>query len=96
MRFKDVLNEMPHVEILKGKYIDFKAEDNHNWLMDDLTVLFKKYKGKEKEISERLLKNISFINIFKKEVEKLSSSDNKKLTKLLPDVFWKVYKTNEI
>jgi len=95
MKFKEFyiiekfLEETPHVEYTKGNYIDFKSElDHKGWLTKILPNVFKKNKGKEKEISDNLTGNLGFVSIFKRDFLNLKPNLRRKLKGMLPKVFW--------
>jgi len=83
------LEESPHVEYLKGKFIDFKRELQKNWLTKLLPAIFKNNKGKEEEISKNLINNVGFMNFFKRDFMDLNSTLKNKLRETIPKVFWK-------
>ena len=89
MKFIDILNEMPHVEILKGISIDLKKEtQGKDWIMDVVPKVFKKYKTRKKEVINSLINNVSFVNTFIVDFEGLPENKKTVLRKKLPNEFW--------
>jgi len=89
MKFRDILNEMPHVEIIKGISIDLKKEtQGDNWIMDVVPKILKKYNSRQKEVIKNLIGNVSFINTFIVDFEKLPENKKNVLRKKLPTDFW--------
>lgn len=92
MKFIDILTESPWLEFLKGKTVDLKRETHGtDWIYNVLPKIFKKHRGKEKEISERLIFNVSFMGLFKKDFNSLTQSEQLKARHKLPKVFWELY-----
>jgi hypothetical protein len=89
MKFRDILNEMPHVEIVNGISIDLKKEtQGKDWIIDVVPKIFKKYQSRQKEVIKNLMGNISFVNLFIFDFEGLPEHKKNVLRKKLPNEFW--------
>ena len=83
---------MPHVEILKGISIDLKKEtQGKDWILDVVPSVFKKFKNKENEMIDRLIQNVGFMSLFKRDFENLPNNKKNVLKKKLPKKFWVKY-----
>lgn len=89
MKFKDILNEMPHVEVVKGTSLDLKKEtQGKDWILNVLPAIFKKFKTRQKEVIHNLINNVSFVEAFRIDFENLPENKKNVLRKKLPNGFW--------
>jgi hypothetical protein len=76
--------EMPHVEYLPNKFLDFKSELHHKFWFNKLVDLFNQNKNEQQTIIDNLLKDRVFVLFFKSDWNKLNDAERTDLKKTLP------------
>jgi hypothetical protein len=92
MNFRTLITEMPHIEYMRGKYVDLKREDSGlDWIWTTIPNLLERNKNRQVSIIDNFFSNLAFVNIFKSDYNSLSSKDKKDIEKKYPKYFWDKY-----